>query len=80
MNKLDYRVQLKVNTTAEQAIEAISNVSGWWAQEVDGTAKKQGDQFTVHFGKTWGKFRVSELSRDRSGSFAKALQEVLPPP
>ncbi len=65
MDKLDYHVQLKVNTTAERAIEAISNVSGWWAQEVDGNAKKQEDQFTVHFGKTWGKFRVSELSRDR---------------
>ena len=65
MDKLDYHVQLKVNTTAERAIEAISNVPGWWAQEVDGAAKKLGDQFTVHFGKTWGKFRVSELSRDR---------------
>ncbi len=65
MDKLDYHVQLKVNTTAGQAIKAISNVPGWWAQEVDGTAKKQGDQFTVHFGKTWGKFLVSELSCDR---------------
>jgi len=65
MDKLDYHVQLKVNTTAEQAIKAISNVSGWWAQEVNGTAKKRGDEFTVHFGKTWGKFHLSELSRDR---------------
>jgi hypothetical protein len=64
MDKLDYHVQINVNTSAEQAIKAISHVSGWWAQEVDGTAKKQGDEFTVHFGKTWGKFRVSELSHD----------------
>ena len=62
MDKLDYHVQLEVNTSAEQAIKAISNVLGWWAQEVDGTAKKQGVAFTVHFGKTWGKFYVSELS------------------
>ena len=40
MEKPDYHVQLKVNTTAEQAIKAISNVSAWWAQELDGTAKK----------------------------------------
>ncbi|WP_426670139.1 SRPBCC family protein [Mucilaginibacter sp. McL0603] len=65
MDKPNYHVRLKVNTTTEQAIKAISNVSGWWAQEVDGNAKKQGDQFTVHFGKTWGQFRVSELSRNR---------------
>jgi hypothetical protein len=62
MDKLSYHVQLKVNTTAEQAIKAIGDASGWWAQEVDGNAKKQGNQFTVHFGKTWGKFRVSELN------------------
>lgn len=65
MDKLDYHVQLKVDTTAEQAATGISNVAAWWAQEVDGTAKKQGDEFMVHFGKTWGKFRVSELSNDR---------------
>ncbi len=65
MDKLDYHVQLNVNTTVERAVKAISNVSGWWAQELDGVAEKQGDQFTVHFGKTWGKFCVSELSRDR---------------
>ena len=41
MDKLDYHVQLKVNTAAEQAINAISNVPGWWAQEVDGEAKKR---------------------------------------
>jgi len=65
MDKLDYHVQLKVNTAAERAINAISNVPGWWAQEVDGEAKKPGDEFTVHFGKTWGKFRVAELNNDR---------------
>jgi hypothetical protein len=64
MEKLDYHVQLKVNATAEQAVKAISNVSGWWAQEVDGTAKNRGDQFTTHFGKTWAQFRVSELGRE----------------
>jgi len=65
MEKLDYHIQLKVSRTAEQSINAISNVSAWWAQEVDGSAKKTGDRFTVHFGKTWGQFRVSELTRDR---------------
>jgi len=64
MNVPDYHVQLKVDTTSEQAIKAISNVQSWWAQTVDGSAKKQGDQFTVYFGKTWGKFQVSALDRD----------------
>jgi len=64
MDKLDYHVQLSVNATIEQAIQAISDVPGWWARDVDGTAKKQADQFTVHFGKTWGKFLVSALTRD----------------
>jgi len=65
METLDYKVQIKVNATAEQAVKAISDVPGWWAQEVDGTARKQGDQFKTHFGKTWAEFRVSELSRER---------------
>lgn len=65
MEKPDYNVQLKVNATAEQAIKAISNVSAWWAQEVDGAAEKTGDDFTTHFGKTWGKFQVTELRNDR---------------
>ena len=65
MDKSDYHIQFTVNTTAEQAIKAISNVAAWWAQELDGTANKQGDEFTTHFGKTWGKFRVTELGSGR---------------
>ncbi|MGZ3813128.1 MAG: hypothetical protein ACXVJN_15380 [Mucilaginibacter sp.] len=65
MEKLDYHIQLKVNTTQAAAIKAISNVAGWWAQEVTGRAQAQGDHFTVHFGKTWGSFRVAELGSNR---------------
>jgi len=65
MDQLDYQIQLKVKITAEQIIKGISHVAGWWAQEVDGTAAKTGDQFTVHFGKTWGTFRVDELAENR---------------
>jgi len=65
MEKMDYHIQFTVNTTAAQATKAISNVAAWWAQELDGAAKKQGDEFTTQFGKTWGKFRVTELGEDR---------------
>lgn len=81
MDKPDYHIQIKVNTTVAQAVKAISNVAGWWAQEVDGTANKQGDEFTVHFGKTWGKFQVSELGRNRivwtvADSYLDLLQDT----
>lgn len=65
MEGLDYHIRLSVNTTAAETIKAICNVPAWWAQVMDGVAEKMGDQFTVHFGKTWGKFRVAELSREQ---------------
>lgn len=60
----NYQVQLKVSSATEKAVACISEVNAWWAQEVEGTAQKTGDEFTVHFGKTWATFRVDELTTE----------------
>lgn len=50
MKTKDYSVSIKVNASAEQAYEAINNVSGWWTENLEGRSQKLDDEFTVSFG------------------------------
>jgi len=47
----------------KKIIDSICNVQGWWATDVKGSTVKSGDVFTVRFGKTYGVFKVTELTR-----------------
>jgi hypothetical protein len=61
MKKKDYHRTIMVNTSAEEAIKKISEVNHWWAKNFTGKAKKLNDTFSVHFGKTFVDFKISEL-------------------
>ena len=63
MQNQDYFVQLVATASIENVVSGISAVKDWWAQEVDGSAESVGEQFTVHFGKTWATFEVTEHGR-----------------
>ena len=57
----DFNCSIVVDITAQQAVEAISQVSEWWVQEVEGKTGSLHDAFTVHFGTTWMAFKITEL-------------------
>jgi len=60
MKNLDYHCSITVAVTAREAEKKINQVSAWWAKNMDGKAEKLDDQFTVRFGETFVKFRISE--------------------
>ena len=45
MNDQSYRTTLVVQTTPDQAFEAINDVRGWWSQDVDGRTDTVGAEF-----------------------------------
>lgn len=49
------------DVTAEEAFDAINDVSAWWAKNFEGSARRLNDVFTVRFGQTYVSFRVSEF-------------------
>jgi len=56
----NYQSNIFVNNGAEEIFEKISQVQGWWATNFTGSAKKQGDVFTVRFGDTFVTFEITE--------------------
>ncbi|HEU4718324.1 MAG TPA: SRPBCC domain-containing protein [Bacteroidia bacterium] len=61
MKKKDFHTTITVTASPEEALEKISRVNGWWAKNFQGKAGKLNDRFSVHFGKTFVDFEVSEL-------------------
>lgn len=44
-----YSTTFLVNQTPEQVFNAITNVRGWWSEEVEGNTSKLNDEFIYHF-------------------------------
>jgi hypothetical protein len=61
MKNQDFNCSITANVSAEEAMEAISQVSVWWAKNFTGSAEKLNDEFTVTFGDTFVSFKVTEL-------------------
>jgi hypothetical protein len=61
MKTQDFNCSITANVTAEEAMEAISQVWIWWAKDFTGCAEKLNDQFTVRFGTTFVDFKITEL-------------------
>ena len=61
MKTKDFHLAIKVNASAEEALEKINQVDKWWAKKVKGKSEKLNDKFTVDFGKTFVDFQISEL-------------------
>jgi hypothetical protein len=45
----DFTTAFTVNQTPEAAFAAITNVRGWWSEEIDGRTDKLGAEFKYHF-------------------------------
>lgn len=45
----DFTTTLLVDETPEVAFKAITNVRGWWSEEIEGNTEKLNDEFTYHY-------------------------------
>ena len=57
----DIHASFVVPVTAEKAFEAICRVSAWWTENTVGHTSKLNDVFTVTFGETKSRFRITEM-------------------
>jgi hypothetical protein len=49
MNTPDFNTTILVDQSPAEAFRAITNVRGWWSEEIEGGTSKQGDEFYYHF-------------------------------
>jgi len=49
METSDFTTVLLVDQTPEVAFNAITNVRGWWSEEIEGDTEKLNDEFTYHY-------------------------------
>lgn len=64
MTSRDYTTRIRVNATPERVFDAINDVRGWWAGEIEGETSRIGDEFTYRYENFHtSKQRVTELVR-----------------
>jgi hypothetical protein len=62
MSTRDFTTTFSVNRTPKAAFDAINDVAGWWAGDIQGSAGKLGDEFTYRYGDMHvSKQRVTEF-------------------
>lgn len=49
MEASDFTTTLIVNQNSEEVFNAITNVRGWWSEEIEGDTAKLNDEFTYHY-------------------------------
>lgn len=49
MDNQDFTTSILVDQSPKEAFDAITNVRGWWSEEIEGGTAKLGDVFKYHF-------------------------------
>lgn len=49
MTATGFTAAFSVDQTPEEAFKAITNVRGWWSEEIEGGTDQLGDEFTYHY-------------------------------
>lgn len=49
MNDCNFTTSFTVDSTPEEAFDAINNVRGWWSEDLKGRSEKPGDIFNYRF-------------------------------
>jgi hypothetical protein len=49
MKNQDFVTSISVDQTPKEAFAAITNVRGWWSEEIEGSTDKLGDEFTYRY-------------------------------
>src|SRR5258707_7189925 len=62
----NYTTTLTVDQTPDEAFAAITNVRGWWSEDIEGSTQKLGDEFTYrHEDVHRCKLRLTEVIPDQ---------------
>lgn len=49
MAAADFTTTIVVDQTPEEVFNAVTNVRGWWSEEIEGGTEKLNDEFTYHY-------------------------------
>lgn len=49
MNNQNFNATLLVDQSANEVFKAITNVRGWWSEEIEGETEKINDEFNYHY-------------------------------
>ncbi|KRB57996.1 SRPBCC domain-containing protein [Flavobacterium sp. Root186] len=49
MSASDFTTAILVNQSPEEVFNAVTNVRGWWSEEIEGNTAKQNDEFNYHY-------------------------------
>jgi ketosteroid isomerase-like protein/uncharacterized protein YndB with AHSA1/START domain len=49
MDNQNFTTTLMVDQSPKQVFNAITNVRGWWSEEIEGNTEKLNDEFTYHY-------------------------------
>ena len=61
MENRNFNTTITVNNSANEAFNAINDVSKWWTKNTKGSSRNNGDVFTVTFGDTFATFKIIEM-------------------
>jgi hypothetical protein len=62
MTNQNFTTAFVINQTPQEAFDAITNVRGWWTEQVDGPTGKLNDEFSVQFWDIhYSKQKITEL-------------------
>lgn len=49
MTTTDFTSTILVDKSAEEVFNALTNVRGWWSEEIEGSTNKLNDEFNYHY-------------------------------
>ena len=49
MSASDFTTAILVNQSPEEVFNAVTNVRGWWSEEIEVNTAKQNDEFNYHY-------------------------------
>ena len=49
MDNKSFNTSILVNASPNEVFNAVTNVRGWWSEEIEGNASKVGDVFNYHY-------------------------------
>lgn len=66
MHSADFQKTIIVNSDSNDIFAALTTgIPEWWTASFEGSGEETGGEFTVHFGTTFKKMKVSELVPER---------------
>lgn len=66
MSEQNYTTSITVDQSPEEVFAAVTNVRGWWSEEIIGDTANLGDEFVFEVPDThYAKFRLTEVVPDK---------------